>query len=84
MNFFTSAISVGIVDGDVLLDLDYSEDSTADVDLNVVMSEGGSFIEIQGTAEQMPFSNDQLESMLELARKGCKELFEAQKKALGL
>jgi ribonuclease PH len=84
MNFLASAISVGIVGGKVMLDLEYSEDSTADVDLNVVMSEGGAFIEIQGTAEQVPFSNDQLGTMLEYARKGCMELVEAQKKALGL
>ncbi len=84
MNFLASAISVGIVGGEVMLDLEYSEDSTADVDLNVVMSEGGAFIEIQGTAEQVPFSNDQLAAMLEYARKGCMELFEAQRKALGL
>ena len=84
MNFLASAISVGVVGGEVMLDLEYSEDSTADVDLNVVMSEGGAFIEIQGTAEQVPFSNDQLGAMLEYARKGCMELFEAQRKALGL
>jgi len=84
MNFLASAISVGVVGGEVMLDLEYSEDSTADVDLNVVMSEGGAFIEIQGTAEQVPFSNEQLAAMLEYARKGCMELFEAQRKALGL
>lgn len=84
MNFLTSAISVGVVGGNVMLDLDYSEDSTADVDLNVVMSENGSFIEVQGTAEGVPFSDEQLQSMLALGRKGCEELAEAQKKALGL
>jgi ribonuclease PH len=84
MNFLISAISVGIIGGEVMLDLEYNEDSTADVDLNVVMNEGGSFIEVQGTAEQVPFSGDQLESMLGLARKGCMELIEAQKKVLGL
>ena len=83
MNFFTSAISVGVVGGNVLLDLDYPEDSTADVDLNVVMSENGSFIEIQGTAEKVPFNDEQLQSMLGLARKGCMDLIDAQKKALG-
>jgi ribonuclease PH len=84
LNFFASAISVGVVDGSALLDLDYSEDSTAEVDLNVVMSESGSFIEIQGTAEQIPFSDEQLEKMLGLARKGCMALFEAQKRVLDL
>jgi ribonuclease PH len=84
MNFLASAISVGIVDGRTMLDLDYSEDSTADVDLNIVMSENGSFIEVQGTAEQVPFSNEQLDEMLSLARKGCMELVEAQKRALEL
>lgn len=84
MNFFASAISVGVVDGNVMLDLNYSEDSRAEVDLNVVMSESGSFIEIQGTAEQVPFTNAQLEEMLGLARKGCMDLIEAQKTALDL
>jgi ribonuclease PH len=84
MNFLSSAISVGVVDGNVLLDLDYSEDSTADVDMNLVMAESGAFIEIQGTAEQVPFTNEQLQRMLELGRKGCMELIEAQREALGL
>ena len=84
MNFLASAISVGIVGGTVMLDLDYREDSSADVDLNVVMSEGGRFIEVQGTAEGVPFSNDQLTHMLDLAQKGCKELVEAQRKVLDL
>lgn len=84
MNFLASAISVGMVDGKAVLDLDYSEDSTADVDLNVVMSEGGTYIEVQGTAEGLPFSNDQLSQMLGLAQKGCMELVEAQRKVLGL
>lgn len=84
MNFFVSAISVGIVDGNVLLDLDYPEDSNAEVDMNLVMSESGDFIEIQGTAERYPFSGDQLQRMIELARKGCSELVDAQRKALGL
>lgn len=84
MNFFVSAISVGVVDGVVMLDLDYGEDSNADVDLNLVMSESGEFIEIQGTAEKIPFSSDRLQEMLDLGRKGCLELVEAQKQALGL
>jgi ribonuclease PH len=84
LNFLTSAISVGVVGGNVLLDLDYSEDSTAEVDLNVVMAESNSFIEIQGTAEKVPFTDDQLEKMLALAKKGCTELVDAQRAALGL
>lgn len=83
-NFSVSAISVGVVDGKVLLDLDYPEDAGAQVDLNVVMSENGSFIEIQGTAEQMPFTGSQLDAMLELARKGCLELSSTQTQALKL
>ena len=84
VNFFVSAVSIGVVDGEVLLDLDYSEDSTADVDMNVVMSENGAFIEVQGTAEQIPFSDEQLQKMLELGRKGCAELIAVQKQALDL
>lgn len=84
MNFFVSAISVGVVDGDILLDIDYHEDSRADVDLNVVLSENGKFVEVQGTAEKVPFSDEQLQQMLGLARKGCMELFDAQKQALNL
>ena len=84
MNFFLSAISAGVVDGTAVLDLDYGEDSNAEVDLNLVMSENGTFIEIQGTAEKVPFSDDQLKEMLDLGRKGCLELIQAQKEALGL
>lgn len=84
MNFLVSAVSVGIVDGEPRLDLDYSEDSTAQVDLNVVMAESGAYIEVQGTAEQFPFTPEQLQQMLDLARKGCGELFAAQTACLGL
>jgi ribonuclease PH len=84
MNFLVSGISVGVVDGVTLLDLQYDEDSKAQVDLNLVMSEGGSFIEIQGTAEKFPFSGEQLQEMIDLGRKGCLGLIEAQRKALGL
>lgn len=84
MNFLVSAVSVGIVEGEVLLDLDYAEDAAADVDLNVVMSEGGTFVEVQGTAEGRPFAYDQLEVMLSLAREGCSQLSALQKDALGL
>ncbi len=77
-----SAISVGIVDGKALLDLDYSEDFAAEVDFNVVMTDSGEFIEVQGTAEEKPFTGDQLSQMLKLAEKGCKEIFELQKSVI--
>jgi ribonuclease PH len=82
MNFLVSAISVGIVNGEAVLDLNYPEDSSAQVDMNVVMAETGTYIEVQGTAEQYPFTPEQLQEMLALGRKGCMELVEAQKKAL--
>jgi ribonuclease PH len=82
MNFLVSAISVGVLDGMAMLDLDYNEDSNAGVDMNLVMSEAGNFIEIQGTAEKIPFSSAQLEEMIALGRKGCLELIGAQKSAL--
>lgn len=84
MNFMVSAVSVGIVDGAVLLDLDYHEDSSAQVDLNLVMSEAQTFIEIQGTAEKVPFSTAQLDEMIALGKKGCLELIDAQRKALSI
>ena len=84
MNFMVSAISVGVVDGTTLLDLDYEEDSSAQVDLNLVMSEAETFIEIQGTAERVPFSTGQLEEMIALGKKGCLALIDAQKKALNI
>ena len=84
MNFMVSAVSVGIVEGVPLLDLSYQEDSSADVDLNVVMAESGAFIEVQGTAEKIPFTNEQFERMLALARDGCARLLRAQREVLGL
>lgn len=77
-----AAVSVGIVDGRVCLDLPYEEDSRAEVDLNVVMTEEGRYVEIQGTGEHNTFDRDQLNSMLDLAAKGCRELIAAQKEAL--
>ena len=74
-----SAISVGRVDGRTLLDLDYSEDSRAEVDCNLVMTGEGEFIEIQGTAEGKPFPQDVLNEFLSLGKKGCAELMELQK-----
>jgi ribonuclease PH len=79
-----SAISVGIVRGQEVLDLNYDEDSTAQTDMNVVMTESGKFIEVQGTAERDPFSIETLGKMLKLAKKGCDELIQAQKQALGI
>ena len=73
---FVSAVSVGIVDGEPVLDLEYVEDSRADTDMNVVLSEDGSFIEVQGTAEGETFSDRQLFKMIELAKKGGAELID--------
>ena len=78
-----AAVSVGIIDGQICLDLPYEEDSRAEVDLNVVMQEGGDFVEIQGTGEHGLFGRDELNSMLDVAQKGCEELIAAQKAALG-
>ncbi|MGH9016887.1 MAG: ribonuclease PH [Acidimicrobiales bacterium] len=73
-----AAVSVGVVDGTCLLDLDYSEDSRAEVDMNVVMTGSGSFIEVQGTAEGMPFSRPELDQLLALAEHGIASLLDAQ------
>jgi ribonuclease PH len=73
-----AAVSVGIVAGEALLDLDYSEDSTADVDLNVVMTGDGRLVEVQATAERDPFSRDQLDELLELAVAGIERIGEEQ------
>lgn len=74
-----AAISVGILGGDALLDLDYSEDSTAEVDLNVVALDGGGLVEVQGTAERAPFTPDQLTRMVGLASRGIHQLFAYQR-----
>lgn len=79
-----AAVSVGIVDGEVVLDLPYVEDSKAEVDMNVVMAEGGALIEVQGTAEGAPFSRAQLATMLDLAEVGIRTLTAAQRGAVGL
>ena len=76
------AISVGIRGGVPLLDLCYEEDSGADVDFNVVMTESGKFIELQGTAEEVPFDREHLDRILELAQAGLAPVFEAQNKIL--
>lgn len=77
-----AAVSVGIKNGKAYLDLNYAEDSTCDTDLNVVMTQAGGFIEIQGTAEDKPFTREQADAMLELAQKGIQELIQQQKTAL--
>ena len=79
---FVSAVSVGIVDGEPVLDLEYVEDSRADTDMNVVLAEDGSFIEVQGTAEGATFSEAELFKMIELAKKGGSELISLQKRVL--
>ena len=78
-----AAVSVGIIDGEICLDLPYEEDSRAEVDLNVVMQESGDFVEIQGTGEHGLFGREELNEMLDVAQKGCRELIAAQKAALG-
>ncbi|MBI3583247.1 MAG: ribonuclease PH [Nitrospinae bacterium] len=78
-----AATSVGIVNGRILLDLNYEEDSKADVDMNVVMTGSGKFIEIQGTAERVPFSKEDSDSLIKLATKGIKELIKIQKQVVG-
>ena len=80
---YIAAVSVGYIKGEPMLDLCYREDSSADVDMNVVMLGNGNFVEVQGTGENDSFSKDQLSNMLVLAEKGIKELMEIQKNALG-
>jgi len=77
-----AAVSLGMVKGKVHLDLDYSEDFAAESDINVVMNEEGGIIEIQGTAEEKPFSEEQLTAVIRSARRGIKKIIMAQKKAL--
>ncbi len=81
---FVAAISVGVIGGQALLDFDYSEDSNADTDMNIIMAEDGNFIEVQGTAEGDAFSRQELNEMLDLGEKGVRELIALQKSALGL
>ena len=77
-----AAVSIGMVDGKILLDLCYEEDSRAEVDMNYVMTGSGKFIEVQGTAESAPFTKRQMERMAEIAQQGIKELLKAQKKVI--
>ncbi|EKD73602.1 MAG: Ribonuclease PH, partial [uncultured bacterium] len=78
-----ASVSVGIHQGERILDLDYAEDSTAETDMNVVMTERGGFIEIQGTAEKETFQQHELDDLLILAKEGIQQLIEKQKAALG-
>jgi ribonuclease PH len=79
---FVAAVSVGIVDGQPVLDLDYVEDSGSDTDMNVVMTGAGHFVEVQGTAEGAPFTRTQMSSLLDLASSGIAELIRLQRAAL--
>jgi ribonuclease PH len=80
---YVAATSVGIIDDTRMLDLAYEEDSRAEVDMNVVMTGGGKFIEVQGTAEALPFGRDALDALLDLAQKGIGELIALQRGAIG-
>jgi len=81
---FVAAVSVGVYDGKPVLDLDYTEDSACDTDMNVVMTGKGGMVEVQGTAEGHPFSRTELDQMLDLAQKGIQNLIAAQRSALGI
>jgi ribonuclease PH len=81
---FVAAVSVGIVQGTPLLDLEYTEDSACDTDMNVVMTGRGGFVEVQGTAEGASFSRVELDALLALAGQGIAALVQAQKQALGV
>lgn len=83
LKHFIAAVSVGVCEGTPTLDLDYLHDSSAEVDLNVVMTDDGRFVEIQGTAEHEPFTDESLDSLRALARSGIKKLIRMQKAALG-
>jgi ribonuclease PH len=82
--FMVAAVSVGIYQGQVLLDLDYAEDSQAETDMNVVRTEQGGILEVQATAEKNAFSKQQLEQMLAVAEKGINQLFEKQREVLAV
>jgi ribonuclease PH len=84
MRLAVAAVSVGVVDGQARLDLDYAEDSHAEVDANVVRTDGGDFIEVQGTAEGKPFSRARLDELLALAEKGIAELLTIQRQHITL
>jgi ribonuclease PH len=83
INDYVAAVSVGIVEGEPRLDLSYAEDSVAEVDMNIVMTGSGKFIEIQGTAEAEPFGRNHLDELIDLAESGIKEIIAIQKAVLG-
>jgi ribonuclease PH len=80
---FVAAVSVGVVEGELLLDLDYREDSACGTDMNVVMTDAGAFVELQGTAEGEAFTHAEMQGLVALAGKGIRELVAAQRRALG-
>jgi len=80
---YVSAVSVGLKGHEMYLDLDYDEDSTISTDMNFVMTNEGTFVEVQGTAEETPFQKDHLFQMMDLARQGCEQLFQAQAEIVG-
>lgn len=84
LKHFIASVSVGIFEGQAVLDLDYPEDSNAETDMNIVMADSGGLIEIQGTAEQEPFSEDEFAAMFSLAKKGISELNALQRDVLGI
>lgn len=80
---FVAAISAGMIKNEAVLDLDYEEDSKAEVDMNIIMTGSGKFIEVQGTAEREPFDSNMMNKMIKLAKKGIKELIGVQREMLG-
>ncbi len=82
MTGLVAAISVGIVDGRAMLDLCYAEDSTAEVDMNIAMTSGGKFVEVQGSSEAAPFDEEQLAEMIRLSRRGIRKLLRLQRQAI--
>lgn len=83
VKYYLGAISIGIVDGEMLLDLDFKEDSHAQVDMNIVMTDGGNVVEIQGTAEDRPFSMRNLNKLIELAEIGINQVITVEKEIIG-
>jgi len=79
---FVSAVSVGVVNGEKMVDLCYEEDSKAKVDMNIIMTDAGEFVEIQGTGEESPFSREELNELLALGEKGIKQVIQVQKDTL--
>jgi len=84
LKHWVAAVSGGVVNGEILLDLNFEEDSSADADINLVMDENGGLIEVQGTAERGSFSNEELDELIKIGREGIKDLIAKQKEALGI